>query len=103
MKFIRNWLTKRKRFKCFLKTLRPYLKEKYGKSVNLGYSEVNEALIYLELCGEYEEYAYAMSLSKGQYQLYKDKNGVLYSQSALQSELGVSPELLKVNFPGGGY
>ena len=103
MKFIKNWLLKRKRLKHFLKVLRPYLKEKHGKSINLDYHAVNEALIYLELNGKHDEYAYAMSLSKEQYQLYKDKNGLIYSQGSLQSELGVDQEILKVNFPGGGY
>ena len=103
MKFISKWFLKRKRFKAFLKVLRPYLKEKYGKSINLEYSEVHDALIFLELNGEYEEYAYAMSLSKSQFKHHRKINNIKYTQGALQSELGVSTELLETHYPNSSY
>jgi len=103
MKFIRKWFLKRKRFKEFLKVLRPYLKEKYGKSINLEYSEVHDSLNYLELNGEYEEYAYAMSLSKSHFKHHRKINNIKYTQGALQSELGVSTELLETRYPSGNY
>lgn len=103
MKFISKWFLKRKRFKAFLKVLRPYLKNKYGKSINLDFNEVHDALMFLELHGEYEEYAYAMSLSKSQFKHYRKINDIKYTQGALQSELGVSSELLEVRYQGGNY
>jgi len=103
MNFIQKWLFKRKRFKLFLNTLRPYLKHKYGQSGNLTYKQVNEALIYLELAGTLDEYAYAMALSRSQFKNYRNNHNIMYTQGALQSELGVSTELLETHFPGGNY
>lgn len=103
MNFIQKWLFKRKKFKLFLSTLRPYLVNKYGKSTNLKYPEVNDALRHLNLSGMFEEYAYAMALSRSQFKYYRKKYDIMYTQGALQSELGVSTEILETHFPGGSY
>jgi hypothetical protein len=45
-----------------------------------------------------------MALSESQYKHYQKISGVIYSQEALQIELGVSRELLKTqHFPTGGH
>jgi hypothetical protein len=103
MKLLKRWLSKRNAFKAYRGNLRKSLVEKYGKSRNLKYHQVYKALNELNLTGEYESYAYAMSLSESQYKHYQKISGVLYSQDALQIELGVSSELLKTQyFPTGG-
>jgi hypothetical protein len=104
MKWLKKWLSKRSAFKAYRGNLRKSLVEKYGKSRNLKYHQVYKALNELNLTGEFESYAYAMSLSESQYKHYQKISGVLYSQDALQIELGVSSELLKTqHFPTGGH
>jgi len=104
MKFLKRWWKKRKTFKAYRGQLRKYLREKYGRSRNLRHQEVKDSLSELGLNGEFELYAYAMSLSKSQYKYYQKLSGVIYSQRALQIELGVSEELLNTqNFPNNNY
>ncbi len=101
---VKRWLRKRKAFKAYRGKLRKHLREIHGKSINLNYNDLNKALKQLKLEGEFECYAYAMSLSKSQYKHYQKLNGVIWSQDALQIELGVSKELLNTqHFPSGGY
>ena len=104
MKFLQKWMQKRNIFKAYRGKFRQTLIKKYGKSRNLKYHEVKQTLNKLNLTGELEPYAYAMALSKAQYKHYQKISGVIYSQDALQIELGVSVELLKTqHFPTGGY
>ena len=104
MNLLKRWWNKRKAFKAYRGRLRRYLREKYGRSKDLRYQEVKDAITELTLNGEFESYAYAMSLSKSQYKYYQKISGVIYSQSALQIELGVSEELLKTqHFPNNNY
>ena len=104
MKWLKKWIIKRSAFKAFRENLKKLLVEKYGKSRNLKYHQVHQALNELNLTGEYDLYAYAMCLSESQFKHYQKINGVIYSQDALQIELGVSRELLKTqHFPTGGH
>jgi hypothetical protein len=104
MKWLRKYLRKRSAFRAYRGKLRKMLLDKHGKTRNLNYQQVNLAINELNLDGEYESYAYAMALSESQYKHYQKISGVIYSQEALQIELGVSRELLKTqHFPTGGH
>ena len=97
-----KWFIKLVAFKAYRGKLRKQLYAKFKKSSNLKYSEVKGMLEELKLEGEFDCYAYAMSLTKSQYKHYQELSGVIYTQEALRVDLGVSKELLKTQyFPGG--
>jgi hypothetical protein len=102
IKWFRSRLKKRKALKAYREYLWQFLSQKYGKSRSLKHYQVEQALNELNLCGEFDCYAYAMTLSESQFKYYQKVKGVIYSQDALLIELGVNLELLKTrHFPAG--
>jgi hypothetical protein len=94
IKLLKKRLKKRIAFKAYRGKLRQTLLQKYGKSRSLKYNQVELVLNELELCGEFDIYAYAMALSESQFKHYQKIKGAIYSQDALQIELGVSHDFL---------
>ena len=75
------------------------MNEKYGRTRNLKYKQIQFALVDLRLTGEFYCYAYAMSLSKSEYKFYQKQQDIMYSQDAFQFEMGVNDFLLEERLP----
>jgi hypothetical protein len=80
---VKRWQRRRNDFNAYRARLRLSLVEKYGRSGNLKYQQVERELTELNLSGDNESYAYDMVSSASQYKHYQKISGVIYSQDTL--------------------
>jgi hypothetical protein len=85
-----NWIKKRTTLKSYVKQLPLFLKQKYGKHKRYSEEEIRTSIQLSDFDNSYIEYAYAMFMSRTEFEGLKHKNKDLEDYDTLRKRIAKS-------------